>query len=511
MAETARQVYVISDLHLGGEYPAPGDDGGRGFRICTHADDLATFVQALTRKPRRPPVELVLNGDIIDFLAERDRARGTAISSSWSPFITEPEEAVAKLEEIAARDLAVFEALRSFLSRGHRLVLVLGNHDVELCLPPVRRALRRILDVEDGRGFEFVYDGEAYVVGEALIEHGNRYDMFNVVDFDALRRFRSLISRRQEVGPEYTFVPPAGSKLVAWVINPIKAEYAFIDLLKPEQETVIPLLLALEPGYRHYIAQAALLAREARRHRPEAPARPVWGGEIRAEPERRPVTFGGDLAGAPDAAVAGRTDREAALEWVLDRVLGSSTREFLEETRAEGTPAPAVPGSEIAARTWVDRTCGLAQLLLSRDDARIQRRLPTLLKALRALQGDDPFRIDVETAREYLDAATVLARGSFQCVVFGHTHIARQVPLGDGHYYLNTGTWADTLRFPREILAPPDENALARLRVFVERMKAGDFTDWTLFHPTYVRLNFDTRGRLLLAKLCEYSGSEGVE
>ena len=44
-----------------------------------------------------------------------------------------------------------------------RLTILLGNHDIELSYPRVRSALERVLGTEEGRGFRFVYDGEAYV------------------------------------------------------------------------------------------------------------------------------------------------------------------------------------------------------------------------------------------------------------------------------------------------------------------------------------------------------------
>ena len=59
---------------------------------------------------------------------------------------------------------------------------MLGNHDIEMSLPAVRSALAKRLE-STGKKFAFIYDGEAHVRGGLLIEHGNRYDAFNVVDF----------------------------------------------------------------------------------------------------------------------------------------------------------------------------------------------------------------------------------------------------------------------------------------------------------------------------------------
>ncbi|XUJ32998.1 hypothetical protein ACQ5SK_33120 [Bradyrhizobium japonicum] len=93
-------------------------------------------------------------------------------------------------------------------------------------------------------------------------------------------------------------------------------------------------------------------------------------------------------------------------------------------------------------------------------------------------------------------------KGGFRHVVFGHTHQAKRVSLGDGRWYFNSGTWADVLRFPNEILTLPESDALSRLDGFVQKLKAGDFSDWTLFRPTYVQLDVDDNGGVSDAKLC---------
>ena len=152
-----RSLYVISDLHLGGDYPHPRGSGKRGFRLCTRADAVAQFIDSLTQKfAQQGPSELVLNGDTVDFLAERDEKPNT-----WSPFTADPKRAVGKLEAIVQRDQPVFDAIGRFLDKGGRLVVLLGNHDIELSLPAVRTAFRRALGVKAGHDFEFLYDGEA--------------------------------------------------------------------------------------------------------------------------------------------------------------------------------------------------------------------------------------------------------------------------------------------------------------------------------------------------------------
>lgn len=229
--------------------------------MCTRVSELVAFIRSLPQRSIRQTVELVINGDFVDFLAEQDDDAGSGPSGAcWRPFIISPDKAVRVFRRIAKRDAALFDALRRYLCRGGRLTLLLGNHDVELSLPAVRRELESVLD-SDGRDLAFVYDGEAYRVGPVLIEHGNRYDRWNVVPHDALRRLRSSQSRGEE--QKTFFDPPAGSHLVAGVLNQIKKDFPFVDLLKPENESVLPILLALAPEYRRHIFAVARLAARA--------------------------------------------------------------------------------------------------------------------------------------------------------------------------------------------------------------------------------------------------------
>src|SRR5260370_17196500 len=116
-----RNVYIISDLHLGGDYPDPRAAGKRGFRLCTRADAVAEFIDSLTLKlPGAGPTELVLNGDTVDFLAEYDTK-----ANAWSPFTAVPARAVAKFEPIVKRDQAVFDAIKGYATPRVRSPLLL--------------------------------------------------------------------------------------------------------------------------------------------------------------------------------------------------------------------------------------------------------------------------------------------------------------------------------------------------------------------------------------------------
>src|SRR5471032_1680785 len=100
-------ILVISDLHLGGR---------QGFQMCSQPGRarLAEFVKWAKEVPG--DVTLVLNVDIVDFLAEPDRTGG------YNAF-TSQDDAVAKLTLILRDTEVFFDELNRFVAAGKRLMM----------------------------------------------------------------------------------------------------------------------------------------------------------------------------------------------------------------------------------------------------------------------------------------------------------------------------------------------------------------------------------------------------
>ncbi|HVR10669.1 MAG TPA: metallophosphoesterase [Thermoanaerobaculia bacterium] len=450
-----RQVYVISDLHLGGDPAEPGIPGGRGFQICRQGRLVARFVRALAgRSPGS--LELIINGDIVDFLAEHGRGGG------WQPFHRDPAEASRILRLIARdREPEVFAALRDLVAAEHRLTLILGNHDLELALPAVRRELREILGGDEAR-LQFIYDNEAYVAGRAVIEHGNRVDSMNEVDHDQLRRVRVLQSRQADSEAAAPFTPPVGSRLVTELMNPLKVRFPFIDLLKPEAEAMVPILLALEPS---------VLSR--------LPRMLVFGalGGAKAAVDRLAPRYGGEISADGGAERVGDIVRRCVGEQDAAALFA------LVERHEE-------PGGEISSQ------------------ARPAWRAATALQLLRRLVRDDrTFDMAGERGGRYRDAAGEHIGNGFQAVVFGHTHRACREEIADANggrgVYLNSGTWIDLIQLPEAILLSQDAAAEAMQR-FLDDLTAGSLEGWVVRRPTYVRLDIAESGHVEKAGLWVY-------
>jgi len=97
---------VISDLHLGGAKTPDDASDSRGFCLCTQSRVLTEWVNTLTaRAPSDPAVELVINGDLVDFLAEAGSA-----PMGERPFIASERDAAETFKVIVERE-------RSFSTR----------------------------------------------------------------------------------------------------------------------------------------------------------------------------------------------------------------------------------------------------------------------------------------------------------------------------------------------------------------------------------------------------------
>lgn len=492
-----RHLYAISDLHLGGAPDAPDAPGSQ---FCNAYPELAAFIDwiASPRSAPRGEVELVVNGDFIDYFA----IDGDDGVRTWT---ADESEAIARFERAHSRARVVFDALARFVAAGHRLTLLIGNHDVELAMPKVRAHLLRLLGDRDR--VRFIYDGEAYTVGRALFEHGNRYDRWNVIDHDRLREERSVASRGLPVderarGTRF-FQPPAGSHLVVRVMNRIKARYRFVDLLKPETQAVIPLLLALEPDHRVELDElfdAVSIGSKLLGHGLDAPATPASAGDLDTSSASSRLT------------VASALEEELGTDAVVFR------DEIRRPTMSDGDLSV---GDDIAraaqglAATWGslrETARSLSKVIDFIGERDHEQRRKKLLTALRHLNVTDASFDVTREAPDYLDAALAIAsHGGFDLVVFGHTHLPKHISLaleGRTASYINSGAWVDVMRLPPEITNNDQDAAKEALEVFTTAIRRNDFAPYVRRYLSYVEAVVADDGRVLDAALRSFCGDE---
>jgi hypothetical protein len=229
-------VFVISDLHLGG-YEAPYEGQQRDYRIFRDGEALAWFIgHAAASRTAAGRIALVINGDLVDFLAVED-----ATYFDW-------EGADGKLTAIIDDPQLgeMWTALTAFVQsdRGD-LIIVLGNHDLELALPGPQQLLltrlagrdaakrARVIFAMDGCGFSCRVGGK-----RVLCVHGNEVDPWNAIEWGRLAFIRRALTRGSLARDRQLmddWIPNPGTQLVIDHLNGVKRQHQWIDLLKPKK------------------------------------------------------------------------------------------------------------------------------------------------------------------------------------------------------------------------------------------------------------------------------------
>lgn len=398
------ELHVVSDLHLGGK---------PGFQIFRQGDTLANFIRMCTQ-PSDRNIGVVLNGDIVDFLAEAPAA------------YLDPAGAIAKLERIFYEDPAfsgVWAALQEFVAQQNRqLILILGNHDVELALPHVTEWILEKLSLGDSAARGRVttcFDGAGFpcTVGDKRVFciHGNDVDVWNMVNHRQLLDL-ALAINTGESPPEWD--PNAGTRMVIDVMNAVKRDYPIVDLLKPEVEAVVPVLLTLDPGRIREIAKilsvAAYLSRDI----------------VRSAFE-----------GVP-------TERELVESPVSEKeVMAEFFNKYFEHDISES--------ATIQTDEELPGPLDYLPAFFSSKEKKVEK----LRKALeKNLEGDQSFIVTQEDKMFNKMKNEVGSKVNY--LITGHSHkeraIARKAP---DCYYFNSGTWIRLIRLTEDVLGSSEEFA----------------------------------------------------
>jgi UDP-2,3-diacylglucosamine pyrophosphatase LpxH len=179
---------VVSDVHLC--EVEPGTDLWMRYRQRPWLPDaeLAAMLGALCDEVRGQELTLVLGGDVFDL----DAPRVIGQKSVFHDLPRTPEHAVPALAAILDDHPEVVAALGRVLAEGHRIVVISGNHDVELTLPDVRTLLRARLVcaalTDEGAAARsnreeldarIVFRAWFYLTPDGiLVEHGHQYDPY---------------------------------------------------------------------------------------------------------------------------------------------------------------------------------------------------------------------------------------------------------------------------------------------------------------------------------------------
>lgn len=182
----AAHTAIISDLHLTEaepvrlRYPLWKKFKTRQF---FYDDVFETFLKHIEEKAQGKPIELVLNGDIFDFDSVLRLPEEPVFRVGWLEkhrgLLPIAERSRFKIEVILQDHAEFVRALREFILRGHHVIFVMGNHDLELHFAEVQEEILRHLALPEEKSQEVRFVEWFYISNrDTLIEHGNQYDPY---------------------------------------------------------------------------------------------------------------------------------------------------------------------------------------------------------------------------------------------------------------------------------------------------------------------------------------------
>jgi UDP-2,3-diacylglucosamine pyrophosphatase LpxH len=411
-------VFVISDLHLG-------------------AGALDDFEAAIEREFVRflafcrssgKPVELVINGDLLDFV-QAPPYKGADLESQTDAGLAlcfTEDQSLKKLDAIERQHENAFDALAAFILAGPhtRITILPGNHDVDFFWGRIRkRFLDRVCGAEPelrsrvAFHLDRVYRPPIYP--DLWIEHGHQYDQLNRF-FVADTEYWS--SGKQPIFPDGDGHPRLleciGTRFLIRFLNDLDASYPYVDNVKPFSRFLqLFFLSAIRPGLGPLRAGLALLRMV---HFLNQTVKTQGTQEV------LDLRTGGEPP--PDEAMFIRT--------AFGRASSAKRRAFAEGLAARGVP--------------LDRDVGilLNHPMDSKTLLAVIESHPELLDALDPPESDETldlvqgFSIS-ETDSLKQAAREIASAASPRAIVMGHTH---EIVEGDPDSYINTGCWIPYLK-----------------------------------------------------------------
>ena len=217
-------ILVISDLHLGAGKMFKGK---RNLLEDFHYDnELIDFLNYYSSGDYQDiEVELIINGDFLDFLA-------VPYVEFYDDEFWSEKAALAKLRMIMDAHKGVLDAIARFISRPEKkIIYIIGNHDAEFVFDSMKEAfLNYFGDLSHKITLSNTISDYSPTLGVNIL-HGHQYERAH--DFDQENAVVETLS-----GEKY-FIPPWGSYYVTNVINKYKQERSFINSVRPIKHFMI--------------------------------------------------------------------------------------------------------------------------------------------------------------------------------------------------------------------------------------------------------------------------------
>jgi hypothetical protein len=234
--------------------------------------------------------------------------------------------------------------------------------------------------------------------------------------------------------------PNAGTRFVVNVMNEIKRQFPFVDLLKPEVAAVVSVLIALDRDVLKKInlQEDFPIIRDAIRG--ALVTRKLLGADapslVAAPPEALAEEMTARLLGPSFGAAVSSARGSARTEDDLLLEAGKAVAQGKRASEALGTEgAPETLSAWDLVRSWVGLVGKLEGLRLALKD-----------------WVKDSTTYKVHTADWLSEAMVDRVGNGVGFVITGHTHLARALRLPRERYYYNCGTWIRLLRLTDEVL-----------------------------------------------------------
>lgn len=416
---------IISDLHIGAD---------TRLDIFRAQAQLSNFLRSLGGGP----VNLIVNGDFLDFLAVE-------------PFgVFTREAAQRKVERIIAAppNRVLWEGFRAFLAADtrNRVEVLLGNHDLEMVFREVHEALRGVMAAAgEGERVRFLTDHVTHLDFEVggvpvHLEHGFQYDPFNWYNHNR------LLGATVHGGSGEALELPFGSQLVYDVLNRLTPDHPFVPLIKPEP-AVLLLMLALAP--REVTSRLGML-----------PGALMDNVKIHLQMWKTGQQF----------PVGDNVDREGGSDAIAPQVEQMLRGDDLDEETADGVLEFLETGGAGASSFGVV------------GDLRTKGQLYLLRRGLESLQDNRASFFDANQQDSFQKSLEGILDRNAKVAILGHSHAMKFLTLKSARdarrqlLYLNTGTWADLLDFDLARLATDDA-----LLAWLEQVDRGDFEPTQVF------------------------------
>ncbi len=181
---------IISDLHLTDPEPARHRTKSKHslwkkFKTKEFFIDeaLVQFIAHIQEQAKGNKVELILNGDIFDFDSVMSLPEKPVYKVNWLEarrgLFPKQEKSLFKVQVILEEHQEFIGALREFIKNGNDVVVIPGNHDVELHFPDVQKAIRDSLNLPENFKENFRFTDWFYISeNDTLIEHGHQQDPY---------------------------------------------------------------------------------------------------------------------------------------------------------------------------------------------------------------------------------------------------------------------------------------------------------------------------------------------